>query len=140
MTRYDEFQQRLGISRNALTDRLKKLVDGGVLTRRPVAEGAKREEYVLTGMGDDLITVVLAMLQWGDRWLVLPGKPLSRMVEAATGREVATLGVMSGDGRPLSRAEVGFVAAPGHADPVVQQRTGRATGTAAGVPRAAAAE
>ena len=116
VTRYDEFQQRLGISRNALTGRLKKLVDGGVLTRRPVAEGAKREEYVLTGMGDDLMTVVLAMLQWGDRWLVLPGKPLSRMVETATGREVAQLQVLSCDGRPLGRAEVGVVAAPGRAD------------------------
>ncbi len=116
VTRYDDFQQRLGISRNALTDRLKKLVDGGVLARRPVAEGAKREEYVLTAMGDDLMTVVLAMLQWGDRWLVLPGKPLSRMVETATGRKVATLQVLSCDGRPLSRAEVGVVAAPGDAD------------------------
>lgn len=117
VTRYDDFQQRLGISRNALTDRLKKLVDGGVLTRQPVTPGAKREEYVLTKMGDDLITVVVAMLQWGDRWLVLPGKPLSCMVEAATGREVETLRVRSGDGRPLSRAEVGFAAAPSHAEP-----------------------
>ncbi len=119
VTRYDDFQQRLGISRNALTDRLKKLVDGGVLTRRPVTPGAKREEYVLTRMGDDLITVVVAMLQWGDRWLTLPGKPLSRMVEAATGCEVETLRVRSGDGRPLSRAEVGFAAAPGYAEPAL---------------------
>ncbi len=73
VTRYDDFQRRLGISRNALTDRLKKLVDGGVLTRQPVAEGARREEYVLTQMGDDLITVVVAMRQWGDRWLREPG-------------------------------------------------------------------
>ena len=120
VTRYDEFQQRLGISRNALTDRLKKLVEGGVLTRRPVADGAKREEYVLTTMGDDLITVVVAMLQWGDRWLILPGKPLSRMVETATGRDVATLAVLSDEGRPLSRAEVGFAVVP---DPVVQRQT-----------------
>lgn len=119
VTRYDEFQQRLGISRNALTDRLKKLVDGGVLTRRPVTPGAKREEYVLTRMGDDLITVVVAMLQWGDRWLVLPERPLSRMVEAATGHEVETLRVRSGDGRPLSRAEVGFAAAPDLAGPAL---------------------
>ena len=119
VTRYDDFQQRLGISRNALTDRLKKLVDGGVLTRRPVTPAAKREEYVLTTMGDDLITVVGAMLQWGDRWLILPGQPLSRMVEVANGCEVETLRVRSGDGRPLSRAEVGLATAPGHADPVL---------------------
>ncbi len=136
VTRYDEFQQRLGISRNALTDRLKKLVDGGVLTRRPVAEGAKREEYVLTGMGEDLMTVVLAMLQWGDRWLVLPGKPLSRMVETATGRAVATLQVMSCDGRPLSRADVGVIAAPGHADPALLSEAGAAPELSVALPKA----
>ena len=125
VTRFDEFQQRLGISRNALTDRLKKLVDGGVLARQPVAKGGKREEYVLTGMGADLITVVLAMLQWGDRWLILPGTPLSRMVETATGREVATLRVTSGDGRPLTRAEIGLTDSPRCADPAVAPRTDR---------------
>ncbi len=112
VTRYDDFQRRLGISRNALTDRLKKLVDGGVLTRQPVAEGARREEYVLTQMGDDLITVVVAMRQWGDRWLRQPGDRLAHVVETATGHPVAKLEVTSDDGRRLSRAELGLVTAP----------------------------
>ncbi len=126
ITRYDDFQRRLGISRNALTDRLKKLVDGGVLARQPVAEGARREEYVLTKMGDDLVTVVVAMLQWGDRWLILPGEPLSRMVETATGHAVATLEVTSNDGRPLGRAELGLAGASGHAGSAAQSEQRRA--------------
>ncbi len=116
VTRYDEFQRRLGISRNALTDRLRKLVEGGVLARQPVAEGARREEYVLTEMGGDLVTVLVAMRQWGDRWLSQPDAPLLRMVETATGRPVAKLEVMSDDGRRLSRAEL-RLAAPSQADP-----------------------
>lgn len=117
VTRYDDFQRRLGISRNALTDRLRKLVEGGVLARRPVAEGARREEYVLTEMGGDLITVLVAMRQWGERWLNPPDAPLLRLTETATGRPVAQLGVMSDDGRRLSRAELGLAAIPSHADP-----------------------
>jgi DNA-binding HxlR family transcriptional regulator len=117
VTRYDDFQRRLGISRNALTDRLRKLVEGGVLARRPVTEGARREEYVLTEMGGDLVTVVVAMLQWGDRWLILPGAPLSRMVETATGHPVARLEVTSGDGRRLSPAELGLASNLSRADP-----------------------
>ncbi len=125
VTRYDDFQRRLGISRNALTDRLKKLVDGGVLARQPVAAGARREEYVLTKMGDDLVTVVVAMLQWGDRWLIMPGEPLSRMVETATGHPVATLAVTSSDGRRLARADLGLAATPRHADGAVQSEQHR---------------
>ncbi len=117
VTRYDDFQRRLGISRNALTDRLRKLVEGGVLARQPVAEGARREVYVLTEMGSDLITVVVAMLQWGDRWLILPGAPLSRMIEAATGQPIAKLEVTSSDGRPLSPAELVLATDPSRADP-----------------------
>src|SRR5258708_10792517 len=51
--RFDDFQKQIGISRNLLTTRLKKLVDGGVLERRPVHSDAKRHEYVLTEKGED---------------------------------------------------------------------------------------
>src|SRR5260221_58365 len=50
--RFDDFQKQIGISRNLLTTRLKKLVDGGVLERRPVHSDAKRHEYVLTDESD----------------------------------------------------------------------------------------
>ena len=51
------------------TTRLKKLVDGGVLERRPLHSDAKRHEYVLTEKGEDLFATVVALRQWGDRWL-----------------------------------------------------------------------
>ena len=67
--RFDDFQKKIGISRSLLTTRLKKLVDGGVLERRPIASDAKRQEYVLTEKGADLFTMIIALRQWGDRWL-----------------------------------------------------------------------
>src|SRR6266702_7141493 len=67
--RFDDLQKRSGISRNLLTTRLKKLVDGGVLERRPIASDAKRHEYALTEKVEDLFTMIIALRQWGDRWL-----------------------------------------------------------------------
>lgn len=72
---------------------------------------------MLTEMGDDLATVVVAMLWRCDRWLALPGAPLSRMVEAATGHPVATLGAMSGGGRRLGRTGIGLACGPNGAGP-----------------------
>src|SRR5256886_16964527 len=58
--RFDDFQKRIGISRNLLTPRLKKLVDGGVLERRPGHSDAKRHGYVLTEIAEDLFATIIA--------------------------------------------------------------------------------
>jgi DNA-binding HxlR family transcriptional regulator len=74
--RFDEFQSRLGIARNVLTQRLGKLVDAGVLERRPYQDKPPRHEYVLTDRGRDLWPVLNAMRQWGDRHAAPDGAPV----------------------------------------------------------------
>jgi DNA-binding HxlR family transcriptional regulator len=75
--RFDDFQARLGITRHVLADRLKKLVDLGVLCRVRYAERPARYEYRLTEKGIDLYPVLLALVHWGDRYMVTPeGPPL----------------------------------------------------------------
>lgn len=66
--RFDEIQGDLGISRNILTDRLSTLVEDGVLERRNIAQTGTRWEYHLTEKGRDLFPVLVALMQWGDRW------------------------------------------------------------------------
>jgi DNA-binding HxlR family transcriptional regulator len=105
-TRFDAFQKRLGISRNLLTTRLNKLVDGGVLKRRPIATDAKRQEYVLTEMGEDLLTLVVAMRQWGDRWLFTPDTVPADLIDGRDGALVSPLEVRSATGRPLTLADI----------------------------------
>ncbi len=68
ITRFDDFHDRLGISRNILTDRLDHLVTKGVLVRIPYQEHPVRYDYRLTDKGRDLWLVLTAMRQWGDRW------------------------------------------------------------------------
>ncbi len=75
--RFDDFQARLGITRHILADRLKKLVDLGVLRRQRYAESPARYEYRLTEKGIELYPVLLALVHWGDRHMAdAAGPPL----------------------------------------------------------------
>lgn len=67
--RFDEFVERLGISRNVLTSRLDTLVNAGVLERRPYDEARGRYDYHLTDKGRALWPVLTALRQWGDEWV-----------------------------------------------------------------------
>jgi DNA-binding HxlR family transcriptional regulator len=77
--RFDDLRVRTAIPRQVLTNRLGRLVDAGLLRREPYREpGARvREEYRLTQKGLDLYPVIVAIKEWGDRYLADPeGPPL----------------------------------------------------------------
>ena len=67
--RFDHFKERLGVTRHVLSDRLRKLVDQGVLEKAAYQERPRREEYRLTDMGRALHPVIVHLVQWGDRFL-----------------------------------------------------------------------
>ncbi|HVL95974.1 MAG TPA: helix-turn-helix domain-containing protein [Solirubrobacteraceae bacterium] len=68
--RFEDYQQGTGIARNILTDRLKTLVEHGILERRPYAEhpGRTLYEYRLTDKGLELYPILLTLMQWGNRY------------------------------------------------------------------------
>ncbi|MFI9812389.1 winged helix-turn-helix transcriptional regulator [Saccharothrix variisporea] len=74
VTRFDRIQEDLGISRKVLTERLKWLVERGVLERREYA--TNRYEYALTERGTELVSVLMVMVRWGDRWAAPDGPPV----------------------------------------------------------------
>ena len=75
--RFDEFQRTLGISRSLLADRLGKLVDAGILRREPYKDEIRtREEYRLTDKGLDLYPVLMALREWGDKYMADEGAPV----------------------------------------------------------------
>jgi DNA-binding HxlR family transcriptional regulator len=75
--RFDDFRKHLDVARNVLTDRLQRLVDAGVLVQQPYQDNPPRSEYRLTEAGRDLQTVMIGLMQWGDRWLAgSKGAPL----------------------------------------------------------------
>ncbi len=67
-TRFEDIQQRLGIARNVLADRLQYLVAEGVLARCQYSERPHRHGYMLTEAGRDLGPMIDALQVWGDRW------------------------------------------------------------------------
>jgi DNA-binding HxlR family transcriptional regulator len=68
ITRFERLQQSLGISSKVLTERLKWLVDNGVLERQEYSSRPRRHEYTLTTKGEELCDLLLVMVRWGDRW------------------------------------------------------------------------
>jgi DNA-binding HxlR family transcriptional regulator len=105
-TRFDDFQKQLGISRNLLSTRLKKLVEGGMMQRRPISADARRHEYVLTPMGDDFVTTIVAIRQWGDRWLFAPNPHPADMYDGVDGSKIAKLEARSENGRLITREDL----------------------------------
>src|SRR5215207_8178729 len=85
VTRFDDFQRRLGIARNVLTARLDKLVEVGVLERVAYQERPRRYEYRLTAKGRDLWPVLNALREWGDRWTAGDDGPPLDLVHRACG-------------------------------------------------------
>jgi len=66
--RFEDFQRRLGIARNVLSERLQRLVDEGVLERRLYQSKPDRYEYRLSEKGLDLYPVIVGLMRWGDKW------------------------------------------------------------------------
>jgi DNA-binding HxlR family transcriptional regulator len=76
--RYEDFQTSLGISRSLLSERLGKLVEAGILRREPYKDAIRtRERYRLTEMGLDLYPVLMALREWGDRYMAEDGPPIN---------------------------------------------------------------
>jgi len=86
--RFDEFRRDLEIPRAVLADRLRRLVDAGVLVRRQYSEHPPRDEYRLTDMGRELSPILVGLMQWGDRWLGGPDGPPTVLVHEPCGTEV----------------------------------------------------
>ncbi len=77
---FTDFQQRTGVARNILTDRLRRLVEHGILERETAISG-RRQVYVLTEAGRDLFTIIVAMRQWGERHAFADDEAHSTLVD-----------------------------------------------------------
>lgn len=108
--RFDQFQQDLGIARNVLSDRLKKLVKAGVL-EKTVEPGCT--EYRLTEKGLALQPIMIAMTHWGDTYLPHPDGQRITFVDRRDGKPIRKMGVYAADGRRLKPKEIKARSGPG---------------------------
>jgi DNA-binding HxlR family transcriptional regulator len=74
--RYSDFRKDLGIATNILKTRLDGLVHAGIMERRSDSQNPEHYEYLLTHKGRELVPVLLALTEWGDRWAAPDGRPV----------------------------------------------------------------
>jgi DNA-binding HxlR family transcriptional regulator len=104
---FEEFQAGLGIARNILSDRLAKLVGGGILERSPDPSDRRKVIYSLSKKGEALLPVVLAMRQWGEDWGY--GEMQIVLADTKKRRPVRRIKVMAEDGRELSLGDMTWI-------------------------------
>lgn len=104
---FEEFQAGLGIARNILSDRLSKMVAGGILERSPDPVDKRRVIYSMTAKGEGLLPVVLALRQWGEEWGY--GKMEIVLADRRDLKPVRKMCVQAHDGRALSLADLTWI-------------------------------
>ncbi len=106
--RYGDMARNLGIARNILAGRLKRLVADGLLEKRRYRTDPDWYEYVLTAAGRDLYGSVLALLRWGDEHLPGGEEPRLHLHHQSCGKETHAVVVCSECGEELDPRAVEF--------------------------------
>ncbi len=105
---FEEYQSTLGIARNILSNRLARLVEHDILQREPDPSDRRKVAYRLTQKGRELLPVLIALRQWGERWVSgVPSNPV--LVDKESRLPVAPMAVRAIDGRPLSLNQLDWV-------------------------------
>ena len=100
--RFSDFQRSLGVARNILSERLRRLVEAGILAMQPASDSSAYQEYVLTEQGKALFPLVVALRQWGERHLFAENEPHSELVEKKTGKPLQVMTPQAIDGHAVS--------------------------------------
>ncbi|WP_117195444.1 winged helix-turn-helix transcriptional regulator [Rhizobium terrae] len=99
--RFGEFHKNLGLAKNILSARLKKLVQQGIFAIEAHPDSLSSPRYVLTPKGEKLYTVLVALWQWGEENCFEPGEMDTEMVDTIDGAPIKALQVKAADGRLL---------------------------------------
>jgi DNA-binding HxlR family transcriptional regulator len=114
VSRFDQIQADLGISRKVLTERLNHLVEQGVIERRPY-DARPRYEYHLTTKGAELVDLLMVMIGWGDKWLAGEAGPPVLYRHHACG-EISSVDLRcTRCGKPMHAGDVDLLPGPGAA-------------------------
>lgn len=102
LRRFREFQRSLGVAKNILSDRLRKLVEAGIFETQEAADGSAYLEYALTQKGENLFPVVVALRQWGEGYLYQSGEHHSVLIDSETKNPVQFMSPVDLDGNRLT--------------------------------------
>ncbi|UTW05899.1 winged helix-turn-helix transcriptional regulator [Pseudomonas benzenivorans] len=109
-TKFDDFQRNLGMSKSILSKRLKLLLEHEVLQKQNRGGSV---DYYLTAKGQEINTIIMGMLQWGDRWYPHTEGPPVVLINKKTGSPLAHVKFCDQDGQEVSLEDIGVCAGPG---------------------------
>ena len=104
---FEQFQAGLGIARNILSNRLGRMVEGGILARSTDPDDGRKVIYSLTPKGEALLPVVLSLRQWGEDWG--HGHQDIVLADQRDGKPVRPIRVCAEDGRELGLHDLMWV-------------------------------
>ncbi len=90
VSKFDDFQEHLGAPRAMLSKRLDLLEKEGVVEKCPYQVSGERQrfEYKLTQKGWDLQHIMIALMEWGDKYITAPQNRPVELVERDSGEPV----------------------------------------------------
>src|SRR5260370_16079666 len=106
--RFSDFQKSLGLAKNILSARLKKLVACGIMEQVPASDGSGYQEYALTQKGRDLFPVIVALRQWGEGYLFARGEERFQVLDERT-RKPPRLEVQNAKGEIVTADDLELV-------------------------------
>ncbi len=104
--RFEQMQERLGITRHLLSERLRKLEAAGVLRREPYQERPVRYEYRLTDRGKALYPVLVSLIEWADEHVPAPDRSAVTLVSRRTGEPIAPVLMDAKSGEEITHRSV----------------------------------
>jgi DNA-binding HxlR family transcriptional regulator len=104
--RFTAFADTLGIATNILSDRLTRLVEAKIFEHLPASDRSNVYECHLTEKGRDLFPVIVALLQWGDTWLLGSRKPSLIFRHQPCGRRLKCIFICDICGRSVRYADI----------------------------------
>jgi DNA-binding HxlR family transcriptional regulator len=114
-TRFEQITEHTGIATNILSDRLRKLLKNGIVTKTVVETDGRKFEYSLTQKGEELFPMLMTLLAWGDKWSSGDSGPLIRLHHHRCGKRTKAGHFCSACFSPLIAAELSTSFSPTYA-------------------------
>ncbi|WP_415237379.1 winged helix-turn-helix transcriptional regulator [Sneathiella sp.] len=117
--RFEDFQQQLSISPTVLSQRLKKLTENDILEKRKSKTDGRSVEYKLTEKGLDIYPILIALMDWGEKYAPSSCGERLLLVDRHDGKPIGPVSVLAHDGRRLSARDVQVLPGNGADEPMI---------------------
>ncbi len=111
--KFNDFYNNLGIAKNILSVRLNKLVAEGLMEKKIVKPNSKRYNYLLTQKGLSTATIIIALIQWCDKWILSPDEIPMILKDKSTNKKISNLKLQNQSGEEINIWDIITTPGPG---------------------------